>query len=427
MHSRMGPSRGHQRILVTVAVLVALAGVVQFWRLRTVNADLTNQLVRVERLLQEAEKKSSMIDSQRKETSEDLKKVNAKLQQLQITKDEDSMRCKQLQEDMEEIMEKKSALQKELDDDKATHNGELHDMASKLKTLQLELTENRRQSDAEVAALRQQLAEAEQTVGDASSCRAQLTHAQTELIKCQSMPAVQPAAPRQPGTAGSGPAAAAVVPGDNGSKWPGLVAPKPQLGQQLFESAGLSGGFQQAQGQVVAARRVLPTPPGAAAAAAGPKSSSSTSSVRPAVADALETLDKPQGGEEAAEGAGALAAEGAGVLAPPHQLPERQEEKEEEEGGEGEQQEEGDQDGDGGIQYPMDDGKADAMDDHPDTDNEAKDAELIKGLKELSNKSGQGADQQPGPAEGELSGPEMVGAVPPPDLTGGVQPHLPLR
>ncbi|XP_043210571.1 uncharacterized protein LOC122375322 isoform X2 [Amphibalanus amphitrite] len=414
----MGPSRGHQRILVTVAVLVALAGVVQFWRLRTVNADLTNQLMRVEGLLQEAEKKSSMIDSQRKETSEDLKKVNAKLQQLQITKDEDSMRCKQLQEDMEEIMEKKSALQKELDDDKATHNGELHDMASKLKTLQSELTESRRQSDAEVAALRQQLAEAEQTVGDTASCRAQLTHAQTELIKCQSMPAVQPAAPRQPGTADTGPAAAAVVPGDNGSKWPGLVAPKPQLGQQLFESAGLSGGFQQAQGQVVAARRVLPTPPGAAAAAVGPKSSSTTSSVRPAVADALETLDKPQGGEEAAEGAG--------VLAAPHQLPERQEEKEEEEGGEGEQQEEGDQDGDGGIQYPMDDGKADAMDDHPDTENEAKDAELIKGLKELSNKSGQGADQQPGPAEGELSGPEM-GAVPPPDLTGGVEPHLPLR
>ncbi|XP_043241049.1 uncharacterized protein LOC122391315 [Amphibalanus amphitrite] len=110
----MGPSRGHQRILVTVAVLilvllVALAVVVhQFWRL-VVRFD--HQLVRVEGLLQDAEKK--------------LKKVNATQQ--------------------------------------------LH------------------------------------TVGDASSYRAQLTHVQTAQA--------QPAAPRQPGPADSGPAAAAAVPG----------------------------------------------------------------------------------------------------------------------------------------------------------------------------------------------------------------------
>ena len=77
------------------------------------------------------------------------------------------------------------------------------------------------------------------------------------------------------------------------------MAPKRRIDQRLFESAGLAGGFQQAQGragQAAAPRQVLPIPPGAGAAAAV-VSSSSTSSVRPAVADALETLDKPQGGE----------------------------------------------------------------------------------------------------------------------------------
>ena len=53
MPSRMS-SRGSQRILVTVGVLMVLAGIVQFWRLRTVNSDLTAQVVRLELLLQQA-------------------------------------------------------------------------------------------------------------------------------------------------------------------------------------------------------------------------------------------------------------------------------------------------------------------------------------------------------------------------------------
>ena len=48
-------------------------------------------------------------------------------------------------------------------------------MASKLKALQAELTESRRQSGTEVTALRTQLADGKQTAADAESCRSQLT------------------------------------------------------------------------------------------------------------------------------------------------------------------------------------------------------------------------------------------------------------
>ena len=54
MRPRMNSARGSQRIVVTVAVLMGLAGVWQYWRLRTINADLTSQVVRLERLLQDS-------------------------------------------------------------------------------------------------------------------------------------------------------------------------------------------------------------------------------------------------------------------------------------------------------------------------------------------------------------------------------------
>ena len=48
-------------------------------------------------------------------------------------------------------------------------------MSDKLKSLRAELAESRRQSGTELSALRQQLADAQQTAADADSCRSQLT------------------------------------------------------------------------------------------------------------------------------------------------------------------------------------------------------------------------------------------------------------
>ena len=81
--------------------------------------------------------------------------------------------------------------------------------------------------------------------------------------------------------------------------WPGLQAPQHKLSQQLFESAGAVGGFQQGQGRAglpASQQRVLPVPPGAGAAAAAASSSTSTSP-KPAVGQDLDPLAKPQSRE----------------------------------------------------------------------------------------------------------------------------------
>ena len=86
-------------------------------------------------------------------------------------------------------------------------------------------------------------------------------------------------------------------PGVSRGAWPGLKPPQPGVSQQLFESAGLAGGFRQAQDRVglpASQQRVLPVPPGAGPAA---KSSTTTSTARPALGQELDPLDKPKSGQ----------------------------------------------------------------------------------------------------------------------------------
>ena len=77
--------------------------------------------------------------------------------------------------------------------------------------------------------------------------------------------------------------------------WPALKPPQPGVSQQLFGSAGLGGGFQQAQGRaglLAAQQRVLPVPPGAGPAAKS--STTTTSTARPALGQDLDPLDRPK-------------------------------------------------------------------------------------------------------------------------------------
>ncbi|XP_037079506.1 chromosome partition protein Smc-like [Pollicipes pollicipes] len=239
MRSLMAASRGPQRALAITLVLALVAFGLHYWRLRSASVDLAVELDRLEGLLQRAEDKSSKIDHQRREASENLKKANAELQQVQMDQEEDNIRCKQLKENLAEAEESKSALMKQLEDDKDDQDRQMRDAATKLQALKAELTQLKEREErgrlqldgrqaeltrtrAELESARQQLAQAGQASPPAAGerdCQARLAQAQAELGRCQA------------GTTRS----TRPAEGDR-RRWPGLVAPRGQLDQARLDS-----------------------------------------------------------------------------------------------------------------------------------------------------------------------------------------------
>ncbi|XP_037083583.1 uncharacterized protein LOC119103976 [Pollicipes pollicipes] len=88
MRSRMAGSRGPQRFMLLALVLALAVVGLNYWRLMTVNADLTERVRRLDELLVAANTKWTTLEGERQATSDELLKAKAQLQKLQVDLEE---------------------------------------------------------------------------------------------------------------------------------------------------------------------------------------------------------------------------------------------------------------------------------------------------------------------------------------------------